>query len=326
MSSADTVFAIKHKNENIRIASRSGGFFTALSDIILDNGGVVYGCALNETFTAVHKRATNKVQRNEFRGSKYVQSKIDNTYNLVAIDLINGLDVLFSGTPCQVHGLINLLKLKKIDTSNLLTIDILCHGVPSPKIWSDYLSSNFDLKYIEKINFRDKETFGWREHVETITVNGKKISSKNYTDSFYSHLILRKSCFNCHYKNKDRISDITIGDYWGIEKNDRDFDDNKGVSLVITNTDKGKLFFQKCSEQLIFKEFTLATSIQPALDHNYPEPANRSKFWQEYNGKNLVDLTKKFSKPPEPPFYKKFLIKCIEHLLKILKKLKRTEI
>ena len=320
MSSCDTFFAVKHRNEDIRAASRSGGVFTALSDIVIESGGTVYGCALDDNFTAVHKRATTKEQRNEFRGSKYVQSKIGNIYNLVAVDLTNGLNVLFSGTPCQVHGLLRFLEIKKIGTNKLITIDILCHGVPSPKIWSDYLTNKFNLNEIEKIDFRDKKNFGWRDHIETVTVKGNELSSKDYTDSFYSHLILRKSCFYCHYKNLQRVSDITIGDYWRIENNDKSFDDNKGVSLVIINTVKGKNHFEQSFNALIVKEFPMATSIQPALDHNYPEPVNRDSFWKEYDGKNLVELTQKYTSPPSPPLYKKLLIKCIELFLKFIKK------
>lgn len=320
MTGNKTVYGVKHKDENIRSASRSGGVFTALSDMIIDNGGVVYGCALDEHFNAVHKRAITKEQRNEFRGSKYVQSKIGNIYNLVSIDLNNGLDVLFSGTPCQVHGLLNYLKVKKIDTKTLITVDILCHGVPSPKIWADYLRNKFDISEIDKVEFRDKKNFGWRDCVETITVDGKNISSKEFSNSFYSHLIVRRSCFNCYYKKTERISDITIGDYWKIENIDKNFDDNKGVSLVMINTDKGSSFFKSCEKQLIIKEFLLSMSIQPVLDGNYIEPENREKFWNEYNGKNLAELTQKYTGYTEPSLIKRVLIKLIGLALKVLKR------
>lgn len=319
MAIVNTVYAVKHKNEDIRAVSRSGGIFTAVSDIIIENGGVVYGCALDERFNAIHKRAVTEEQRNEFRGSKYVQSKIGNIYKFVELDLNNGLEVLFSGTPCQVHGLINHLNLKGVNSNKLLTVDILCHGVPSPKIWNDFLNNNFDISKIEKVDFRDKKNFGWRDHIETITVDGKEFSSKDYTDSFFSHLTLRQACFNCYYKKRQRISDITIGDYWRIENNDRSFDDDKGVSLVMTNTDKGQKYFEFCLSNLIVKEFPISTSIQPAIDHNYEEPSNRSNFWKEYNGKNLSELTEKYTKAPELPLIKKILIKCIELAIKIIK-------
>ncbi len=313
------VYAVKHKDEDIRARSRSGGIFTAISDIIIENGGAVYGCALNDSFLAVHERATTKQHRDKFRGSKYIQSDMGDCYKLIEKDLNNGIDVLFSGTPCQVHGVINYLKVKKVNTDRLITIDIICHGVPSPEVWSNFIKNKFDIKDIEKVDFRDKKNFGWRDHVETLTVNGEEISSRDFTTAFLSHLIVRQSCFYCHYKKTQRISDITIGDYWRIENNDKDFDDDKGVSIVLINTDNGEKFFNLCQDKLTVKTFPLATSLQPALDHNYIEPAKRQDFWKEYNGKNLTELIQKFTAPPPLPFYKKIISKCIETASKIFK-------
>lgn len=327
MTNIRTVYGVKHKNENIRAASRSGGVFTALSDIVLDNGGVVYGCALNESFQAIHKRAITKEERDAFRGSKYVQTQIGNSLKDVESDLKNGLTVLFSGAPCQIHGLINYLKLKNVDSSNLLTVEILCHGAPSPRVWNDFIVNNFDIEKINSVDFRDKKNFGWRDHVETITVEGKEISSRNYTKLFYSHLGLRQSCFYCYYKKTERVSDITIGDFWRIENNDKEFDDDKGVSLVKVNTKKGQEYFDKCSKNLIIRTYPLATCIQPALDHNYPEPVNRSQFWAEYNGDNLMPLIEKYTSEPKPgiknravSLTKKIIKSIIKFPLKILRK------
>lgn len=297
MSKIRTVYAVKHRNENIRAASRSGGIFTAVSDVVLNNGGVVYGCALNDEFLAEHKRAVSENERNEFRGSKYIQSEINTSYMLCANDLKNGTEVLFSGTPCQIEALYNYLQLKNIDFSKLLTIDILCHGVPSPKVWKDYLDEKFKNKKIRNVDFRDKKNFGWRDHVETVVAEGKEYSSKEFTDLFYSHYILRPACFDCNYKRTQRIADITIGDYWRIENNDKQFDDDKGVSLVMLNTKKGKRYFDSCSNNLIIKEFPLATSIQPALDHNYVSPEKRAEFWDRYDGFSSAKLClEEFSK------------------------------
>lgn len=318
MSNFRTVYAVKHKNENIRAASRSGGIFTAISDVILENGGVVYGCALNDSFLAEHRRATTKEERDAFRGSKYIQSEVGNCYSLCAEDLKNGLDVLFSGTPCQIEALNNYLSVKNVDTAKLLTMDILCHGVPSPMVWKDYLNEKFAGKEIQAVDFRDKKNFGWRDHAETLVVNGEEKSSKEFTKLFYSHLILRTSCFSCNYKNTDRISDVTIGDYWRIENNDKSFDDDKGVSIVLLNTNKGKKYFEACRENLDIKEFPLATSIQPALSGNYIVPVNREEFWREYDGSNILEIISEYTAPPKPT--KKQKIKQLAY--NILKKLK----
>lgn len=288
------VYGIKHNNEDIRAASRSGGFFTAVTDVILDDGGVVYGCVLNESFLAEHRRAETKTERDLFRGSKYIQSNIGDSLKGVKDDLASGKTVLFSGTPCQIEGLINFLKVSKSDMSKLITMDVLCHGVPSPMVWSDYLNAMADNGSVEAVDFRDKTNFGWRAHVETLKVNGKQISSENFKKLFYSHLILRPSCFNCNYKNIKRVSDITIGDYWRIENIDKAFDDDKGISLVMVNTAKGKEYFDRCKNDLIIKEFPLSKSIQPALSENYPKPNNREEFWKEYKTDNILQLIEKY--------------------------------
>lgn len=320
MADIKKVYGIKHKSEEIRAASRSGGFFTAVSDIILENHGAVYGCALNEQFLAEHRRAATKEERDLFRGSKYVQSDMNDVPVQVEKDLKNGVTVLFSGVPCQVHGLLNYLKLKKVDTDNLLTVEILCHGAPSPRIWTDFLNNKFDFDKITDVDFRDKKNFGWRDHIETVNVDGKEISSKQYTGLFYSHVILRESCFNCYYKKADRVSDITIGDFWRIENNDKEYDDDKGVSLVKINTEKGNKYFELCRDRLTIREYPFATCIQPALNHNYKEPSNRKQFWDEYNGDNILQLAEKYTRPPKPAFkdrIKSLLKRIVKKIVKL---------
>lgn len=166
-------YAVRHKNMDEIERSRSGAAFVAISDYILENGGVVYGAGYAEHFRVIHKRATSKEERDEFRGSKYVQSDLNNVFRQVKEDLKNGLIVLFSGTPCQTSGLNSFVGKKLRD--NLFLVDIVCHGVPSPYIWDDYL--NFlEKKQGQKIcwvNFRDKQEFGWTAHKETFKfVNG----------------------------------------------------------------------------------------------------------------------------------------------------------
>lgn len=322
MSQVRTVYGIKHKDEIIRAKSRSGGFFTAVSDKILAENGVIYGVALDENFYALHKRAVNEEERNTFRGLKYVQSDIGDTYVQAKNDLENGKKVLFSGTPCQIHGLLNYLKLKNADASNLLTLEILCHGAPSPRIWHDFLETNYDINKIVGVDFRDKKNFGWRDHVETITLDdGTEKSSRIYTGLFYSHVMLRESCFRCPYKKAQRTGDITIGDFWRIENNDKQFDDDKGVSLVLANSDKGKRYLESCKENLILREYPLSTCIQPALDHNYKMPNCRKDFWREYNGKNMIEMYKKYALEPKPTIKVRairFTKKAVKKVIKLL--------
>ena len=323
MADIRKVYGVKHKSEDVRAASRSGGFFTAVSDVVLENNGVVYGCALNEQFLAEHRRAATKEERNLFRGSKYVQSDMNDIPCQVEADLKNGTTVLFSGVPCQVHGLLNYLKLKNVDTTNLLTIDILCYGVPSPKVWRDFLKHKFDFSKITDVNFRNKKKFGWRSHYETIKIDNEEFSSNQYAGLFSTKLILRQSCFNCYYKNTNRISDITIGDFWKIENNDKAYDDNKGISLVKTNTVKGKEYFDLCKNSLIVNEYYLANCIQPVLSFNYKEPSKRSQFWEEYNGDNILQLAEKYTAKPKQGFktkIKSLLKRIIKRAIKLLVK------
>lgn len=166
--SAPIAYAARHKDLNELMKSRSGAAFAAISDYILERGGVVYGAGYKDHFRVAHKRATTKEERDEFRGSKYVQSDLTGVFHSVKEDLKNGLIVLFSGTPCQTAGL-NAFVGRKL-RQNLVLVDIVCHGVPGPYLWRDYLSylekkENSDVCYV---NFRDKEEYGWKNHVETI--------------------------------------------------------------------------------------------------------------------------------------------------------------
>ena len=242
------VYAIKHKDERIREASRSGGFFTALSDWFLNHKGVVYGCVLTEKYEAKHIRCIDKNVRNLMRGSKYIQSSMGNCFELVKKDLDECKNVLFTGTSCQIDGLKHYLQ-REYD--NLFCLDIVCHGVPSKKVWIEYLKwlSKDDLGSISSVDFRNKVDFGWHTHVETITFkDGSKINSEVFQRLFYGHAVLRPSCYVCPYKNVFHPGDITIADFWGIDKCKPEFDDNKGVSLVLVNTEKGLMYWDKIKD------------------------------------------------------------------------------
>lgn len=197
------VYAARHKNINEISTSRSGAVFIALSDWILEQGGVVYGAGYEDHFRVVHKRATNKEQRDEFKGSKYVQSDLKDTFCQIKKDLKQGYKVMFSGTPCQTSGLLSYLQLLKQDISQLYVVDLVCHGVPAPYVWRDY------LKYIEKkyhakitdVNFRDKSQLGWSAHKESFKLGNKYLCVSTYTDLFYKHLMFRHSCGVCHFTN-----------------------------------------------------------------------------------------------------------------------------
>lgn len=291
------VYAVRHKKIEEIEKSRSGAMFIAITDYILENGGVVYGAGYCDHFHVVHKRAATVAERDEFRGSKYVQSDLGNTFTQVATDLKNGLLVCFSGTPCQTAGLHSFLKTKKTNTEKLLLVDIVCHGTPSPYIWRDYLA------YIEKrhkgkattISFREKDVLGWASHKESFTINNKKIITNTYTDLFYKHIMFRHSCGTCHFANTQRPSDITIADFWGWEKVNPQFNkDNKGVSLVLVNSKKGLFLFKKTASHITSIKTELELALQPNLCHPSEISPSRIEFENNYARKGFIYVAKKY--------------------------------
>ena len=288
------VYAVKHKDEATRAASRSGGIFTALSDQVLSNGGVVYGCVLTDEFDAVHIRTDNEEDRNRMRGSKYIQSKLGDTFKSVKTDLDAKRSVLFSGTSCQVAGLKKYIG-KEYD--NLFCVDIGSHGVPRNKIGAAYLRWQEQKMHSEvaSVDFRNKKDFGWHDHVETLFFeNGKTTSSQVFKELFYGHTVLRPSCYECPYKSVIHPGDITIADYWGIEKAAPEFDDNKGVSLVLVNNESGEKIFEKVKKRLIWKQTKLEDSMQPPLKAPFPKPDNREQFWSDFKNKSFEYVAKKY--------------------------------
>lgn len=280
-------YAARHKDMNEIETSRSGAAFIAISDYILELGGVVYGVGYTDHFRVVHKRATNKEERNEFKGSKYVQSDMTCVFRQVKQDLRDGLTVLFSGTPCQTSGL-NSYVGKRL-RENLFLVDIVCHGVPGPYLWRDYIA------YLEKkqgspivwVNFRDKQKYGWAAHHETFKFKsgGGKMS---FTFLFYKHIMFRKSCGKCHFTNLHRPSDITVADFWGWEKTIPTFNaDDKGCSLVLLNTEKGRKLFEAVSESLNTIPSNLDDIMQPNLMHPSVIDPRRDKFEEEYAQKGF---------------------------------------
>ncbi len=306
--------AIKHIDEEVRANSRSGGIFTALSDWIFSQGGVVYGCELVNNRVALHKRATTKKERDKFRGSKYIQSIIFECFELVKRDLSCDRWVLFSGTPCQVSAIKKYCS--NINTDKLLLVDIVCHGVPSPMVWSDYLDYVSGNKKIVSVNFRDKKQFGWAEHKETVVFdNGEVYSSNVFAELFFSHLITRKDCSCCPFKNLSRAGDITIADCWGIAESYSQFDDNKGVSLVLINNEKGNSVFDKI-EDISVIEVDINKVLQPSLKTNWTIPVEYNRFWNYYKKHSFKSVINKYVYKI-PPFWTRLLRRTKRDLRKI---------
>lgn len=254
--------------------------FVAISDWIFDKNGIVYGCALNDEFRAIHIRVESNKDREPLLGSKYVQSDLGDIFSQVRIDLRAGKYVLFSGTSCQVDGLYGFLGDEVY--SKLFTVDIVCHGVPSPLIWEHYIHF-IERKYrapIKKVTFRNKKTFGWADHVESFWLQtGKQINTSSYAALFYGHYILRPSCHKCPYKSRKRVSDISLADFWGANKSFPKFNDNIGVSAVIVNSEKGERLFRDVASNLIYMETNWESCMQTSFIKPFQESSRRNAFW-----------------------------------------------
>lgn len=277
-------FAVRNKDEKEVETSRSGAFFMALCHYVLDKKGVAFGCEMQDRRTVIHKYEDTKVGVNKFKGSKYVQSDLRETFKECKAFLNSGRLVLFSGTGCQIHGLLSFLNLEKVDKSKLITCDIVCHGVPSPQVWSDYVDE-YERRHSDEItcvNFRDKSKVGWRGHIESFVMKSGKYSCNNEVTSFYTHSMYRESCYNCKYTTPYRNSDFTIADYWGIENNAPEYDDNKGVSLVLVRSDNAHKIFDELSPDINFRRTSLETSLQPQLTRPVKKQKDYEKFWEDY--------------------------------------------
>ncbi len=261
----NSIFQVSHReayaaysiDDELRNKSSSGGIFSLCAENVLNNQGVVFGAAFDEKFTVHHISIKSVNDLNLLQGSKYLQSRIENTYKEAEDILKKGIAVLYSGTACQIAGLKRYLKK---DYDNLFTIDVLCHGVPSPKVWKKYIEEQ-EKSYksnIKSIFFRSKK-FGWKTYAVELKFNNstayENIFSKDaFMKIFLKNICLRPSCYDCKFKTLNRPSDLTIGDCWGIDNYMPEMDDDKGTSVLLIHSDKGKELFDRIKSKIIFKE------------------------------------------------------------------------
>lgn len=309
MNDDKTVYVAASKNDENLKKSASGGVFFELANSIIFDDGIVYGVSMefeNDKLTPKHIRVDNQEDLKKLQGSKYVQSECGNIYKSVKKDLIEGRKILFSGTPCQIEGLKSFLKYKEYE--NLFLVDIICHGVPSRKMFQDYIN-NFEVKNnckVKEFYFRDKEK-GWGLFFKVIyKKNGKieKIVKPSYESSFYQLFldssIYRENCYECPYAIENRNSDLTIGDFWGINQEYPDININstKGVSCIIANTIKGINVIEKYGSNL----FNMNSEFEKVAKHNHqlnnPSklPRERKKLLSLYKKKGYAILEKEYIK------------------------------
>lgn len=292
------VHAARHKDNEIVCCSQSGGVFTALSDVVLNEGGVVYGAAFDDEFSVCHRRAATTAERDCFRGSKYVQSNLDGVLRGVRADLKAGLPVMFCGTPCQVAGLKSYIP----DTlqDRLFTVDFVCHGVPSPAIWRDYVRYMGRKGKIVKAVFRDKNAAEWKVHMESFTYDGGKVvTGETYRILFHKNIMLRHSCEVCPYDIANRKSDVTIGDFWGVKEVLPSFDGPAGTSMMICSTEKGRSLVDRSSGSLDMQETAVTYDFMSRYNPNLIRPTkiykDRNKLEEEYAAGGFLHVARKWS-------------------------------
>lgn len=346
------VYAAYNKDEEIRMQSSSGGIFTLLAEATINEGGVVFGAKFDKDWNVVHDYTETIDGIADFRGSKYVQSTIGSTYSQAKKFLQAGRKVLFSGTPCQIAGLKKYLR-KEYD--NLLTVDIICHGVPSPKVWNMYLEETYSKllttrtdgknsvgsanggtakSCIQTIQFRSKIS-GWKKYSFLLKLNFPTCDGKNtgvfaetldknaFMRAFLSDTILRPSCYSCPAKQGKGYSDITIADFWGINHIDPSFDDDKGCGAIFLNTEKGANAYPLELTEYKEKTFDEVITYNSAYYQSSKPYPKREEFFKELDDhKELSRFIFKMHKQPISKRIKnriKRYIKAILHRIKMIK-------
>ena len=290
--------AAKNLSDEVRKSSSSGGVFTAISDWVLKQNGVIYGVVYDRDFSAMHARAETPQERDAMRVSKYLQSRMDDTFQNVKTDLATGRLVLFTGTPCQVDGLKSFLK-KEYD--NLITADVVCHGVPSPLMFAEHIQHLQNVKKSKVVAYacRSKE-LGWHRHIEKATFQNGKVEygtplGQEHKTLFYAGHILRPSCYECHYSNLQRPSDITLADFWGVEKCMPEYADQIGISLLLVNNKKGEKILAEIASCLEYRKST-SFGRQPNLERSSDRPPNREAFWNLYFSRGYKAVAAKYGR------------------------------
>lgn len=293
-----STYAAKAKDNSIRKKSQSGAAFAVLAMAALKNEWIVYGAASNGT-KVEYQRILDFQNLELIKKSKYVQADIMGIHSIVEKDLKDGKKVLFSGTPCYVASILSYLSVKKVSISNLITVDLICYGVPSPGLYEEYLrlEERRKGKKIKGFIFRDKQWSLNEKYSKIIWDECKQETLTNgYLRMFSSKLATRSSCLVCKFACAERVSDITIGDYWGIEKLKPEFDDNKGISVVLCHTPKGEDAFNSVKEDFALFETTFleAQKQQPALICPSGKINYYNEFWNEYEKMGLQYVMSKY--------------------------------
>lgn len=320
------IIVAQNLNETIRINSSSGGIFTLIAEFIIDQGGVVFGAAFSDDFRSVyHICVDNKNDLEKLRGSKYVQSKIDDVFIRTKEYLDSGRMVLFTGTPCQIGGLNSFLRK---DYNNLFTQDIICHGVPSPIIWEKYVEQceRKAASKMRRVFFRHKK-YGWKSFSMSMEfANNTKyirtLQEDPYIRLFFSNSCLRPSCYSCSFKTESRQADITLADFWGVQYTVSKMDDDKGTSLVIIHSEKAVNLMKSISSFIISQDIDMDAVLKynPALIQSAQKNVHREMVFKRIASYDIEDVVNNLF-----PIKFKSKIKSILSKIGILNSLTKTK-
>lgn len=294
------IFAAWSKDEDIRLDSTSGGIFSEIAKVFLKDNQYVCGAVFNENWQVDHILSNDIKDLENLRSSKYLQSNIKYSFKEIKKLLDNHNKVLFCGSPCQVNGLYKYLR---NEYENLYTIDFICRGMNSPKIFRMYLES-LEKKYKSKVNyikFKHKIR-GWHNFSTKIQFENNKVYiGGRYEDSYMRgylkyNAFMRPSCYNCKFKEFPRVADITVADFWGIENIDKNLDENKGTSMVLINSKKGKIIFEKTKENVFYKEIKSSKIFDGniCISASPERTINRDNVFQNIDKYSYEELNKRF--------------------------------
>jgi acetyltransferase-like isoleucine patch superfamily enzyme/coenzyme F420-reducing hydrogenase beta subunit len=295
------VFAAYNADENVRKASTSGGLFSALANEMYDRGGYVGGAIFTETFGARHIISNNRDDLLKIRGSKYFQSDATGLYGRTKKLLLQGEKVLICGCPCQMAAAKRLFE--KID-KNLILVDFVCCSINSPKVFRKYLDG-LETEYNSKVisyHPKNKDMGGWHNFSFKAVFENGAIYQKQRTDDDFTrafieaHYVARPSCYECKFKTIPRISDITIADFWGIENVDKSMDSPLGTSLVLLNSEKGRMYYRSLDNTVVSKEKSLAEAMyaNPAITKSLSKPAHREHFYADIDKYSFIEVSNKY--------------------------------
>lgn len=292
-----------NKDAGIRSTSSSGGIFTALMQQTLREGGIVIGAGFDSSMNLLHMSADVEANCGVFRGSKYLQSSIGDTFAEAKHHLQQGRQVLFSGTPCQVAGLYSFLG---ISFHNLLTCDVVCHGVPSPKVFKAYLNEierHRDTK-VQCVSFRRKDK-GWKKFSIALSFNdgteySNILTQDPFMRGFLDNLFLRPSCHACRFSRLPRVADLSLGDFWGVGAKHPEWDDDKGTSVILVQTQKGHQALQSCANDLFMHDADLSEAIShnPCICHSVSPSKRRTAFFEDLDRIAVRDWLLKYLAAP----------------------------